>query len=63
MKFVNVLGLVVVAGLALTMGLTSCKKAPAPASENAAPVSQLPGDTTTQANAPIQPAPSAQPTK
>jgi hypothetical protein len=67
MKLVKVFGLVATAGLALTMGLASCKKAPAPAPETAAPMAPanpLPAGTTDQVNAPAMPsAPAAQPTK
>ena len=65
MKSVKVLGLVIVAGMALAAGLSSCKKQEAPA---AAPATEtaLPAATTAQMNvpAPAAPAaPAAQPTK
>jgi hypothetical protein len=63
MKLFKIFGLVAAAGLALTLGLNSCKKAPAPAPETAAPMSPLPGGTTAQADVPVQPAPAAQPAK
>ena len=55
MKSAKIFGLVLVAGLALTLGMIACKKAAAPeATESTA--TQSPEAATTQAETPAQPA-------